>query len=136
MMSYHLANRILEGLSGRTGLFSSAIYLGLSTTAPARDGTGFTEPPSSNGYKRTLLGMFNQNSSIKMNVAMSGGTYNNDTIYFPEAIGPWGTCTHYLLFDKPEEGNLLAYGELQEPITPVNGTVPLIRTQELQMTIS
>ena len=57
MMTYTLANRILEGMSGRSSLFSNAIYLGLSTTAPSRDGTGFTELPASNGYKRTLLGM-------------------------------------------------------------------------------
>ena len=86
--------------------------------------------------KRTLLGMSSQSSTLKMFDARSGGSYNFDTIYFPEATGSWGTCTHYLLFDKQTDGNLLAYGELQEPITPVNGTVPLIRSQELQMTLS
>ena len=33
-------------------------------------------------------------------------------------------------------GNLLAYGALTDVINPVNGTVPLIRTEELQMTLS
>lgn len=136
MMTYFLANKILDGMGGKTSIFSSAIYLGLSTTAPSRDGTGYTEPPASNGYKRTLLGMASQSSTIKMFDAKSGGSYNMDTIYFPEATGSWGTCTYYLLFDKATDGNLLAYGQLQEAITPVNGTVPLIRSQELQMTLS
>ena len=136
MMTYTLANRILEGMGGRSSLFSNAIYLGLSTTAPSRDGTGFTEPPASNGYKRTLLGMSGQTSSQKMGTATAGGIKKNDTVYFPEATGSWGTCTHYLIFDKDTGGNLLAYGALTDVINPVNGTVPLIRTEELQMTLS
>lgn len=137
MMTYILANRILEAMCGRNTIFSSCgIYLGLSTTAPSRDGTGFTEPPASNGYKRTLLGMGGQSSSQKMAAATAGGIKNADTIYFPEATGSWGTCTHYLLFDQETEGNLLAYGTLTEAISPVNGTVPLIRIEELQMTLS
>lgn len=136
MMSYFLANKVLDGMIGRTSIFSSATYLGLSTTAPTRDGKGYTEPPAENGYKRTALGISGQLSSQKMRDGISGGTQNKETIYFPEATGSWGECTYYLLFDKAEEGNLLAYGELDEPITPVNGTVPLIRIGELQMTIS
>lgn len=137
MMTYVLANRILEGLAGRSSMFSSnGIWLGLSTTAPSRDGTGYTEPSASNGYKRTLLGISGQGSSHKMGLAKSGGIKNADTVYFPEATGSWGTCTHYLLFDKDTEGTLLAYGTLTDAINPVNGTVPLIRIEELQMTIS
>ena len=74
MMTYLLANRILEGMGGRTSMFSSnGIYLGLSTTAPSRDGTGYTEPPASNGYKRTLLGIQGQGSTHKMGTATAGG---------------------------------------------------------------
>ena len=137
MMTYLLANRILEGMGGRTSMFSSnGIYLGLSTTAPSRDGTGYTEPPASNGYKRTLLGIQGQGSTHKMGNATAGGIKNADTIYFPEATGSWGACTHYLIFDSGTGGNLLAYGTLTDDINPVNGTVPLIRIEELQMTIS
>ena len=137
MMTYILADRILEGMSGKTNMFSQyGIFLGLSTTAPSRDGTGYTEPPASNGYKRTLIGAYGQGSTYKMGTPSAGGIKNTDTIYFPEATGSWGTCTHYLLFDSSTEGNLLAYGPLTDAITPVNGTVPLIRIEELQMTIS
>lgn len=136
MMTYNLANRILEGMGGRSSMIASAIYLGLSTTAPSRDGTGFTEPSGNNGYKRVLLGMNGQNSSQKMGNASAGGIKNSDTVYFPEATGSWGTCTHYLLFDHATTGNLLAYGKLTDNINPVNGTVPLIRVNELQMTLS
>lgn len=136
MMTYQLANRILEAMGGRSSMISGSIYLGLSTTAPSRNGTGYTEPPASNGYKRVLLGMNGQSSSYKMAAASAGGIKNYDTVYFPEATGSWGTCTHYLLFDKDTDGNLLAYGALTDPIAPVNGTVPLIRPEELQMTLS
>ena len=136
MMTYNLANRILEGMCGRSNMVSSAIYLGLSTTAPSRNGTGFTEPSRTNGYKRVLLGANGQSTSYKMGTASSGGIKNVETVYFPEATGSWGTCTHYLLFDKDTDGNLLAYGALTDPINPTNGTVPLIRVDELQMTLS
>lgn len=137
MMTYLLANRILDGIGGRSNMISNAIYIGLSTTAPTRDGTGFTEPDKANGYKRTLLGTYNQASSVKMGVPTAGGIKNIDTIYFPEATGSWGTCTHYLLFNSDkDDGLLLAYGPLTDAITPVNGTVPLIRVEELQMTLS
>ena len=136
MMTYLLANKILEGMAGRTSMVSQAIYLGLSTTAPSRDGTGYTEPTAVNGYKRVLLGMSGQPTSQKMGAASAGGIKNSDTVYFPEATGSWGTCTHYLLFDAVTAGNLLAYGKLTDDITPVNGTVPLIRVNELQMTLS
>ena len=80
--------------------------------------------------------MSGQTSSQKMGTATAGGIKNSDTVYFPEATGSWGTCTHYLIFDKDTGGNLLAYGALTDVINPVNGTVPLIRTEELQMTLS
>jgi hypothetical protein len=136
MMTYTLANKILEGMAGRSSIFGSSIYLGLSTTAPSRNGTGFTEPSTSNGYKRVLLGMNGQSTSYKMGTASAGGIKNSETVYFPEATGSWGTCTYYLLFDAQTNGNLLAYGTLTDSITPTNGTVPLIRTEELQMTLS
>ena len=137
MMTYFLANKILDGMGGKTSIFASAIYLGLSTTAPSRDGTGYTEPSAGVGYKRVLLGMSGQSTSQRMADASSGGIKNKDTVYFPEATGSWGECTHYLLFDSDKaDGNLLAYGSLTNHITPTNGTVPLIRAEELQMTLS
>ena len=137
MMTYKLANRVLEGMCGKSRMISSAIYIGLSTTAPSRDGTGYTEPSAGAGYKRVLLGMSGQSTSQRMADALSGGIKNKDTVYFPEATGSWGECTHYLLFDSDKaDGNLLAYGSLTDHITPTNGTVPLIRAEELQMTLS
>ncbi len=136
MLTYKLANRILEGLGGRSSMVASAIYLGLSTTAPSRDGTGYTEPGGVGGYQRVLLGMNGQSSSYRMNTASAGGIKNSETVYFPEALSSWGTCTHYLLFDAKTGGTLLAYGELTSPIVPTTGTVPLIRVDELQMTLS
>lgn len=80
--------------------------------------------------------MNGQSTSYKMGTASAGGIKNSETVYFPEATGSWGTCTYYLLFDAQTNGNLLAYGTLTDSITPTNGTVPLIRTEELQMTLS
>lgn len=135
MLTYLLANKILEGIGGRTSMVANAVYIGLSTTSPSRNGTGFTEP-SGNGYKRVLLGQSGQSTSLKMGTASAGGIKNSETVYFPEATGSWGTCTHYLLFDALTGGNLLAYGTLTDSITPTSGTVPLIRVEELQMTLS
>ena len=136
MLTYKVANKVLDALGGFESIFSGTIYLGLSKTAPSRNGTGYTEPPANAGYARTLIGATGQSLTNLMSKASPGGIKNNKTIYFPQATGNWGTCTHYLIMSAATGGDLLAYGTLTTSITPTAGTVPLVRAKELQMTLS
>ena len=56
MVNYDGGAQLLNALSGKTTLFGS-VYIGLSSTTPNIDGTGFTEPFSAgSGYARVLIG--------------------------------------------------------------------------------
>ena len=137
MLTYNGANSLLNMLCGRTQSYSySNVYVGLSTTAPDRGGSGFSEPPASAGYSRVLLGNYNQAATQKMGPANLGTSTNTDILYFPEATTTWGTCTHFLIFSAATDGVLIAYGALTNEISPVSGTVPIIRVGDLDMSIS
>ena len=137
MLTYNGANSLLNMLCGRTQNYSYPnVYVGLSTTAPDRGGSGYTEPSSAAGYSRVLLGTYNQAATQKMGAANLGASSNTDIIYFPEATGSWGTCTHFLIFSAATDGVLIAYGALTDEIAPVAGTVPIIRVGDLTMAIS
>lgn len=133
-LTYKAANMYLDNLVGSRIVNGISSYLGLSLTAPNRDGSGYTEPSASVGYGRVKLG--NDASSWQaMKDASLGATTNESTIFFPEATGNWGQCTHYLLFDAEKNGNLLAYGPLDSPISPTAGKVPIIREGNINMTM-
>ena len=105
------------------------------TTTPSRDGSGIIEP-SGNGYGRVLLGVGTEANTQKMSAPEYGATANTEIVYFPEATGNWGTCTHFCLFSAETGGTCIAYGQLNNSIAPVNETVPIIRVGDLQMTMT
>lgn len=136
MLTYDGANTLLNCLCGRSQTYAyTNVYVGLSTTSPDRYGGNITEP-SGNGYARVLLGIANQVATQKMSAAAVGASANTEIIYFPEATGSWGTCTHFCLFNAAEDGTCIAYGALTDEIAPVNETVPIIRVGDLTMAIS
>lgn len=132
MLTYDGANALLNCLTGRAQTYPySTVYVGLSTTQPNRYGGNITEPEG-NGYARVLLGTALQAQTQKMSAADLGATANSEIIYFPEATGSWGTCTHFCLFSAAEGGTCIAYGLLTDEIAPVNETVPIIRVNTAQ----
>ena len=131
-LTYKAANAYLDLLTMGQPVPNWKTYLGLSTTAPNRDGSGYTEPDASVGYGRAGL---NAAPLRKMKFANLGASTNEDTIFFPEATASWGKITYFLIFDAEKEGNLLAYGPLDDPITPSKGKVPIIRTENITITM-
>lgn len=137
MITHYFANKILPLLCGKASSLTSAssIYVGLSTSAPLADGTNVTEP-SGNGYARVLLGHSSQSMTQKMGTVANGHVENDEIIHFPKATGSWGTITHFCIFDSASDGNLLAFGALDSPITPTAESIPIIRVGELTISIS
>lgn len=137
MITNYAANKVLQALCGKAGsvTLGQTAYVGLSTTAPTAAGDNFTEP-SGNGYGRGMLGIYDQSYSQKMGNAANGAITNEEIIYFPEATGSWGECTHFGIYDADTNGNLLAFGELTTPITPAANTIPIVRIGELDISIS
>lgn len=109
--------------------FSSGKYIGLSLSAPSSDGSGFVEPSSSTGYKRSKIG----------EMKFTGRTISNkETIFFNESVedgGGYGTITHFLVFDVETGGTPTFTGELTEPITIGEGYIPIFRAEKISITL-
>lgn len=130
------ANQFLQQLNGK----SATLYLGLASAQPSNlqdDGCTTNEITNKEGYGRAVL------NNTAMSTAASGSTKNEQTIYFPEVTDTngWGLCRYILLFDsltpKGDGSDLLAYGQISGGgVTPANGQVPLLRPNQLTMTMT
>lgn len=139
MFTHYAANKIINDLIGKSkitnGISSSgASYIGLSTTEPNKDGTNFTEPSGGN-YKRVLIGMTGASVTQLMSSAVDSESKNPEEIHFNEVLEPWGTLTHFGIFDAATGGNLLLYNPLVTPMTPSVNSIPMIRANDLKITL-
>lgn len=135
MLTYNFANRILNLMGAKINNISmnGVVRVGLSSTAPDRDGTGFTEPGEETGYERVLLGDTAQSLSQLMGSAVEGVITNTKNIFFPKAIIDYDdTITHFLIFIGTE---LVAFEELKTPIKPWENTVPIVEVGNLELTL-
>lgn len=91
-------------------------YLALSTTTPAVDGTGVTEPVG-NGYARVPI----TNNTTNWPNAAARVKSNGVAFTFPTATGGWGVITHFVLYDAATGGSVRAYGPLDTPTDILSG---------------
>jgi hypothetical protein len=106
-------NTVLNFLFGDiTYAPSGDLFIGLSTTTPAEDGTSFSEP-GSGAYER--VEMVNDQGVNGWEASTTGQVHNRATLTFPTATEDWGTVTYFGIFDLgpgTASGDLLAYGQL------------------------
>ena len=100
--------------SKTTPALPTEYYIGLSSTAPAIDGSGVTEPDTAMNYNRVKLSGLGEPED--------GVISNTAAIYFSESTAAWGTMTHYVIYDAITDGNLLMYG----PLDPVRNVDELV----------
>ena len=129
----------LNQLTGRASGVLGNCYIGLSTTTPAADGTNFTEPSTSNGYARKLIGQYNTASTQLMGTptfSAGVGTITNDSaIQFNEATTSWGTITYFGLFSAATGGTPLVWGALTTATAVAAETIPIFRTSQFTLTM-
>ena len=101
-------------------------YLGLGSQAPNEDGTN-TQELSGGGYQRIEI--------TGLTEATDGVVKNGEVLSFPESTGPQGTATYYYIYGQKENGELLMYGELEDPRTIENKTVVSIKAGELVLSV-
>ncbi|HHT53317.1 MAG TPA: hypothetical protein GX011_00020 [Clostridiales bacterium] len=130
------STQVLSGLIGKGSGPLSNCYIALSTTAPNADGTNFTEPLTSAGYARSIIGLSGTSATQVMSSPSGGATSNTSIIFFPEATASWGTVTHFGLFTSASGGNLVLYGTLTNPIAVAANYVPLFRVGNFSLTLS
>jgi hypothetical protein len=98
----------------------ATMYLALSSTTPAEDGTGFTEP-STGAYARVST------AAADWGAAAGGAPStksNTATKTFPTATADWAAAanlTHFGLYDAATAGTLLCWGALGTAKPVLNG---------------
>lgn len=129
MNSTYWLNKIMDTMYNNA---DAEFWLGLSSTKPAADGTGVTEP-SGNNYARVQITAF---------TAADGGTIRNpEAIEFPRSTGVWfdstAKATYWVLFDGgTADANLLSCGELDEPKTIESNTAITVAAETLSITLT
>jgi len=116
---------ILNSLFGKTSNFGTlstrpTLFVGLSTTTPAGDGTNVTEP-GANNYARVTTATSDWGNATLADPATIA---NVNAITFPQASGAWGTCTHFVVYDSLSGGNFIGSGSLPVPKSPTQGDTP------------
>lgn len=114
--------------SKKTPAVPEKYYLGLSSAAPALDGSGVVEPGDGTGYARVELTFF------EAPLLMASVT-NNAAIDFAESTSEWGTMTHFVVYDALTGGNLLMYGELSASRRVEAATIMTIKLGSLNLSV-
>lgn len=99
-------------------------YVGLSTTQPNEDGSGFTEPVGSS-YARVAY--TNNATNWPTPVTTSGRTVsrNGTQITWPNPTGSWGTLGWWGLFTTSTGGTPELTNPIDSPIAPRAGNTPV-----------
>ena len=102
-LSTYLVGKLLtHALKGTAFVQPTNLNLALSKADPTPDASGLSEV-SGGAYARQTVNAWTQSGR---------GSSNTSTINFSQATAPWGTVTHWALFDDAGSPNLFAYGAL------------------------
>lgn len=109
---------------GATTWAPATWFVGLSTTTPNDDGTGFTEP-SGGSYAR--VSVTNNSTNWPAATTSSGVTSkaNGTVIQFSNPTGTWGLVTYWGLFSASSGGSPLYFNPLDASISPKSGNSPV-----------
>lgn len=110
--SAYLENALLGAtLLGSPFTAVGTVYLSLATSL-ASDGSSYTEVTTNIGYERLPLATGIEWSDVTSTPDTT--VVNSATMTFSPATTPWGTITHFALFDSATigGGNLLYWGAL------------------------
>lgn len=115
----YLENGVLNALRGVTFTAPANCYLAIFLNDPGESGAGGTEV-SYNGYKRIKIEF-----STPADSSGGIGIQNLTDIVFPTPDQTAGTATHVGVMDSIVGGNMLARGELIEPLVIGTGEPPV-----------
>lgn len=128
--------KVLNEVFGGTDYTPSAtLYFGLSTTAPAKDGTSVSEPVGNN-YARVSIA--NNATSFPAATTSAGQStkQNGAVITFNQASGSWGTPGYWVVYgDLTATTNPIAYGTITTPKAIGSGDTPSFSVNGLQITM-
>jgi hypothetical protein len=112
----------------------STHHFGLSTTTPAEDGSGVTEPVG-NAYARVAKTA--DSTNFPLSTAADPTIKSNGTVVtWPTATGSWGTVTHCTQHDAASAGNVKDWQALGASQAISNGTTASIAASAWQSTLT
>jgi hypothetical protein len=126
--SQYWENEVLDHLFDKGIYMPPTVYVALSAADPGEDGSGVAEP-AGGFYMRVCIG------GADWSAACDGAIVNVDTIEFGQATAPWGTITHFALYDAEVGGHLLACGPLTTPAIVAAGDVVRFSPGDLCVTL-
>lgn len=112
------------GAGAIAGVAPATWYLGLSTTTPANDGTGFSEPVGGS-YARVAI---TNNAANFPAATTSDGVSRKASgakFTYPNPTGNWGQITHWGMFLASSGGVPEWFAALDAPINPRSGNTPV-----------
>ncbi len=126
--SNYTAQALLNSLFGKTSAFGAlasrpTLWVGLSTTTPAEDGTNVTEPSGGN-YARVQTAAADWNAATSADPSV---VTNANAVAFATASASWtggSNMTYAVVYDAETSGNYLGKGALGTPKPVLNGDTP------------
>lgn len=105
----------------RTAVLAKAanLFVALHTADPTDAGTGAEVPTSGTGYARQAVAVADLSWAVPYDAAGQQKTHNLVEITFPQATAPWGTPSHWALWDAVTGGNLWIHGPIGGTLRPV-----------------
>jgi hypothetical protein len=116
--TYTMANQMLSVMQNKP-----ALYLGLFTAPPGRDGAGGAEIDG-HGYARQPIAFGNP---------IQGEMTNVNAIQFSQAAEDWGTVTSLGIFDAQAGGNLLWFDDFSQSLNVAAGAFFMLRISDLTL---
>ena len=131
IISNSQAEALLDALLGGEEYTPEAdAYIGLVTSAPGNDGSGYTEV-SGGSYARV-----NKTNNLTNFPAAASRTKSNGTeILFPTASAPWGTIVGVCVFFVSTGGSAALYAPLTEPRPVISTDVVSFAIGQLEFSI-
>lgn len=134
------ANKILNFLAGKSASLSGTgkCYIGFSSTAPAADGSNFTEPDAATypSYKRIQVCIAEASAyTDKWGSAADGVILNDEEFVSAECLegSGWPEWTHFGIFGQITGGVPLASDLLRDPDGAVDATTGLKPAKSLKV---
>ena len=123
-------DKILDHVFGKAAYTAPAnIFIAASTTQPADDGTGVTEPTGGSYARKST-------APSDWTVSTAGVIKNANALSFAAATGSWGNIVWFALYDASSGGNFLAWGDLAAGQVIGNGQTLRFPANALQVSLS
>jgi len=133
-LSDFFEDAVLARLFGGVALTVPGTYhIGLWTATLSDASTGSTAgEPSGGSYARAAV----TNSGANWDAVSGGATANTNLIAFPMATASWGTVTYVGICDASTAGNMIAYAQLNSPVTVSQYDTVLFQPGDLDITLT